>query len=255
MAIPFRVLKTRLAPAAWNMGLDEAILHEVAAGTVLPTLRIYGWQPPAISIGYFQGLEEEVDREACRRAGVDIVRRITGGGAVFHHHEVTYSIVLPLDHPLARPNIVDSYRLLCGGIVAGLAKLGIEASFAPINDILAGGKKISGNAQTRRQHCILQHGTILLDVDVDLMFSLLKVPQEKARGKLIEDIKSRVTSVRHCIGAERAAFETVAQAMVQGFAESLDLALHEAAPAEAELLMAGRLAAEKFASPEWNERR
>ncbi|MDH7484454.1 MAG: biotin/lipoate A/B protein ligase family protein [Spirochaetales bacterium] len=255
MAFPFRLLMTGLAPAAWNMGLDEAILHQVAAGAVLPTLRIYGWQPPAISIGYFQGLEEEVDREACRKAGVDIVRRITGGGAVFHHHEVTYSIVLPLDHPLARPNIVDSYRLLCGGIVAGLAQLGIEATFAPINDILAGGRKISGNAQTRKQRCILQHGTILLDVDVDLMFSLLKVPQEKARGKLIEDIKARVTSVRHCIGAEQAEFDTVARAMVHGFAESLDLELHEAAPAEAELLIAGRLAAEKFASPEWNDRR
>ncbi|MCX7775555.1 MAG: lipoate--protein ligase family protein [Spirochaetaceae bacterium] len=255
MGFPFRVLKTGLAPAAWNMGMDEAILHQVAAGAALPTLRVYGWQPPAISIGYFQGLDEEVDREACCRAGVDIVRRITGGGAVFHHQEVTYSIVLPLSHPLARPNILDSYRVLCSGIVSGLASLGIAAEFAPINDIVAGGRKISGNAQTRKENCILQHGTILLDVDVDLMFSLLKVPQEKARGKLIEDIKARVTSVRQCLGKEGADFDRVAHAILDGFAKALDLELIEAAPTESELEMAGLLAAQKFGSPEWTAHR
>ncbi len=119
MAYEFRLLETGFHRAAFNMGLDEALLRSVAEGKSLPTLRFYGWAPPAVSIGYFQGLHEEVDAAACKTAGIDVVRRITGGGAVFHHHEVTYSIVLPLSHPLARPNILDSYRLLLGGIIEG----------------------------------------------------------------------------------------------------------------------------------------
>jgi len=210
MSYEFRLLETGFHSAAFNMGLDEALLRSVAEGKSLPTLRFYGWTPAAVSIGYFQGLEEEVDSAACRAAGIDVVRRITGGGAVFHHHEVTYSIVLPLDHPLARRNILESYRLLLGGIVEGMSLLGITAEFAPINDIVTGGKKISGNAQTRKLGCILQHGTIILDVDVDQMFTVLRVPQEKARGKLIEDIKSRVTSVKLCMPqGELTSFESL----------------------------------------------
>jgi lipoate-protein ligase A len=239
------------------MGLDEALLNSVAEGRSLPTLRFYGWEPPAVSIGYFQGLHEEVDVDACRAAGVDVVRRITGGGAVFHHYEVTYSIVLPLSHQLARPNILDSYRLLLGGIIDGLALLGIEAEFAPINDIVTGGKKISGNAQTRKRGCILQHGTILLDVEADLMFSLLKVPQEKAKGKLIEDVKQRVTSVRHFFKnrSQTPIFEETVDALKQGFASALELSLVSSRPDEAELAEARRLADEKFGSLHWTELR
>ncbi len=261
MAHEFRLLETGFHTAAFNMGLDEALLGSVAEGKSLPTLRFYGWKPPAVSIGYFQGLHEEVDVDACRAAGVDVVRRITGGGAVFHHYEVTYSIVVPLSHQLARPNILDSYRLLLGGIIDGLALLGIEAEFAPINDIVTGGKKISGNAQTRKRGCILQHGTILLDVEVDLMFSLLKVPQEKARGKLIEDVKERVTSVQHFFKNRgqtpifKFLYEETVAALKQGFASALDLSLVGSSPDEAELAEAQRLANEKFASRHWTELR
>jgi lipoate-protein ligase A len=256
MAYEFRLLETGFHRAAFNMGLDEALLRSVAEGRSLPTLRFYGWAPPAVSIGYFQGLHEEVDATACKTAGIDVVRRITGGGAVFHHHEVTYSIVLPLSHPLARPNILDSYRLLLGGIIEGLSILGIEAEFAPINDIIAGGKKISGNAQTRKLGCLLQHGTIILDVDVDRMFTVLKVPQEKTRGKLIEDIKSRVTSIKHCLPqSESMSFETLyattIQSLKKGFAKALNLALVSSVPTEAELQLAEQLAQEKFSSQTW----
>ena len=162
MAHKFRLLETGFHPAVFNMGLDEAILDSVSQGNCLPTLRFYGWIPPAVSLGYFQGLQEEIDIEACKALGIDVVRRITGGGAVFHHHEVTYSIVIPLGHSLARSGIIDSYRILLAGIVEGLAELGIQSEFAPINDIVSAGKKISGNAQTRKKGCILQHGTIIV---------------------------------------------------------------------------------------------
>jgi len=256
MSYEFRLLETGFHSAAFNMGLDEALLRSVAEGKSLPTLRFYGWTPAAVSIGYFQGLEEEVDSAACRAAGIDVVRRITGGGAVFHHHEVTYSIILPLGHPLARRNILESYRLLLGGIVEGMSLLGITAEFAPINDIVTGGKKISGNAQTRKLGCILQHGTIILDVDVDQMFTVLRVPQEKARGKLIEDIKSRVTSVKLCMPqGELTSFESLfaltTQSLKQGCVRALDLVLTGSSPTESEVQLAEQLAREKFASEAW----
>lgn len=254
MAFDFRLLKTGFHDAFFNMGLDEAILMAVAERRVPPTIRFYGWKPHAISIGYFQGIHEEVNLEACREKGVDVVRRITGGGAVFHAAEVTYSIVIPESHPLSRPSILDSYRIICSGIIEGLSQLGIEAEFAPINDIIAGGKKISGNAQTRKKNCILQHGTILLSVDVDTMFSLLKVPQEKARGKLIQEVKARVTSVENLLGST-IGFDKTVLALEQGFSSALDLVLSEAEPTHEETISAATIATEKFASPEWTYKR
>ncbi len=254
MAHHFRLLETGFNNAFFNMGLDQAILEQVSAGTVPPTLRLYGWTPPAISIGYFQGMEEEVDLAACRGYGIDYVRRITGGGAVFHQFEVTYSIVLPLDHPLADRAILASYGRLCQGIVAGLADLGVAAQFAPINDIVTDGKKISGNAQTRKLGCILQHGTILLQVDVDLMFTLLKVPSEKARGKLISDVKARVTSLSAVLGRS-VSFEEASAALVKGFAQALDLKLVMEQPSETEKVRAQELAHARFGALDWNMKR
>src|SRR5208337_3830146 len=100
-------------------------------------------------------LDAEVDLDACRASGVDAVRRLTGGGAVFHDDEITYSIVLPMGHELAPDDILESYRLICSGLIGGLGLLGVKADFEPINDIAVGGKKVSGNAQTRRQGCLL----------------------------------------------------------------------------------------------------
>lgn len=260
MAYKVRLLETGFQRAAFNMGLDEALLRAVAEGTSLSTLRFYGWKPAAVSLGYFQGLQEEIDMEACRKAGIDVVRRITGGGAVFHSHEATYSIGLPLDHPLACQNILESYRLLLCGITEGLATLGIRAEFAPINDIIVDGKKISGNAQTRKLGCILQHGTIILDVDVDQMFSVLKVPKEKSKGKLIEDIKARVTSVRSCVPSMAGApfdtlYSTTVEALKKGFAKALDLEFISSAPREAEVRLANELAVSKFSSMLWTAMR
>jgi len=152
---------------------------------------LYGWKPSAVSIGYFQGLEEEVDLAVAQKEGVSVVRRITGGGAVFHDAELTYSFVTRE----FEENILDSYRQICGAVLSGLKTIGIEGQFAPLNDLILGGKKFSGNAQTRKNGVLLQHGTILLDVDVDRMFSLLKVPSEKMRDKIVSDVKMRVTGI------------------------------------------------------------
>jgi lipoate---protein ligase len=239
---------------ALNMGIDEALLGSVSRGESPPSLRLYSWSPSCVTIGYFQSLEDEVDLAACRAAGVDAVRRLTGGGAVFHEAEITYSLVVPLGHPLAPEDILESYRRICAGIVGALAHLGVEASFEPINDIAAGGKKLSGNAQTRRSGCLLQHGTVLLDLDPERMFSLLRVPAEKLKGRLIEDVRARVTSLRALLG-RRLPFAEAASALRRGFAEAWDSEFEEAELSEAEAAAARRLAAERFSSPEWNGRR
>jgi lipoate-protein ligase A len=250
---PFRLLDTGFHDCYYNMGLDEALLEGVASGA-LPVLRFYGWSPPAVSVGYFQGLREEVDLEAAKRFGFDLVRRISGGGAVLHKSELTYSIIMPLNHPLAGNSLEESYRTLCAGLGEGLALLGIESAFSGINDILAGGKKISGNAQTRRMGCLLQHGTVLLDNDVDMMFAVLKVPAEKIRGKLISEVKERVTNLASILGRE-IPFAEALTAFSGGFARALSLDYREDRPSPQEEDRARRLGTEKFSAEAWLFRR
>ncbi len=236
-----------------NMAIDEAILRSIKEGRVPPTLRLYRWNPSAVSIGTFQGMKEEVDLEYCAKNDIDYIRRITGGGAVYHDFdgEITYSILLPRGHRLAPDDILHSYRVLCSGVVKGLEQLGIEAQFKPINDIVAGGKKISGNAQTRRYSCLLQHGTTLLDLDVEVMFSILKVPQEKISDKMIADAKERVTSVRDLLGRE-VSMDELREALVVGFSEALNIELVPGILTEEENNLAASLAGEKYGTDDWN---
>ncbi|MDR2663522.1 MAG: lipoate--protein ligase family protein [Treponema sp.] len=254
----FRLLATAFHDGYYNMGLDEALLESVASGSSPPVLRLYGWSPPAVSVGYFQGLTEEVDLDSAKRFGFDLVRRISGGGAVLHKSELTYSIIMKTDHPLAGKELEDSYRTLCGGLIGGLGILGVESVFSGINDILvpspapesSGGKKISGNAQTRRMGCLLQHGTILLDNDVEVMFEVLKVPAEKIKGKLIGEVRERVTSLRDVLGRE-VPFEEAAAAFARGFEEKLGLEYERTGLFPEEDRRALELAREKFSSREW----
>ncbi|MDR2552426.1 MAG: lipoate--protein ligase family protein [Treponema sp.] len=266
---PFRLVCTGFHDCYYNMGLDEALLESAAAGSP-PVLRLYGWSPPAVSVGYFQGLAEEVDLEAAKRRGFDVVRRISGGGAVLHKSEITYSIVMGLDHPLAEGDLGESYRRLCAGIIRGLELLGVRAVFSGVNDVLAvmgppgepdvplagndrfspGDKKISGSAQTRRLGCLLQHGTVLLDNDVDEMFEVLRVPEEKIRGKLTGEAKERVTSLRNLLGRE-VPFGEAEAALIRGFSEALGLSLEPGDPGAAGETRGRELALSKFSARDW----
>ena len=254
MTEQWRLLQTGFNTAFSNMAIDRAILVENSEGKVPPTVRFYGWIPPAISIGYFQSLTDEVDIDACEKFGVAYVRRITGGGAVFHEKELTYSIVVPESHPEIPKNIMKSYGKICGAVMNGLRHLEIESEYVPINDIVAGGRKISGNAQTRKLETVLQHGTILMNVDVDKMFSLLKVPNEKIKDKLIADVKQRVTSIKHLLGKE-VSFKDVSRAMKLGFEDEFHVELIEGKLSEDELALAKKFEKECFSTMEWNHRR
>lgn len=248
-----RFLELDVQSARMNMAIDEAIMMSLKKGEVPPTLRLYRWNPSAVSIGTFQGMTEEVDLRYCETNGIDYIRRITGGGAVYHDFEgeITYSIILPKGHRLAPDDILESYEVLCRGVVHGLELLGIDSEFKPINDIVAGGKKISGNAQTRRHSCVLQHGTTLLDLDVEIMFSVLKVPREKISDKMIADVKERVTSIRELLERD-VRIEELEEALAQGFSEALEVDLVPGELTNPESSLATDLAREKYGTDEWN---
>ncbi|MGC9357702.1 MAG: lipoate--protein ligase family protein [Anaerolineae bacterium] len=255
MTAEWRLLLTGYRSAAENMAVDEAVLRHVVEGDAPPTVRFYGWDPSAVSIGYFQGIEQEVDLEVCQEQGVAVVRRLTGGGAVYHDREgeITYSLMVSEDSPGIPRKITDSYELLCRALVLGFEQLGLPARFHPINDILVNGKKISGNAQTRRFGGVLQHGTLLCTVDPQRMFSLLKVPSEKIRDKLIQGVEERVTSIQRELGEVDT--DTVTQAMIAGFETVLDVRLVEGTLSATELNQAAQLREERYDNPTWNFKR
>lgn len=237
-----RTLETGFNPAVTNMAIDEALMETVGE---VPILRIYGWRPAAVSIGYFQSMNEEVNFAKCREIGVDVVRRLTGGGAVLHEFELTYSFI-SREYP---KNIMESYRWICDAIVMSINRLGFDANFVPLNDIVIAGKKVSGNAQTRRKGVLLQHGTILLGVDVNKMFSVLKVPSEKLRDKIIKDAKERVTSLAGTT------FDDMATSLKTSFAAKFESKLITDALSTKEISRARWLANRKYSSKEWNLRR
>lgn len=254
MTEKWRLLLTGENTAAKNMAIDRAILVANSNGKVPSTVRFYSWRPAAISIGYFQSLEDEIDLVNCRDLGVDYVRRITGGGAVFHENELTYSIVIPESHKEISKNIMESYGKICGAVMKGLTHLDIESEYKPINDIVASGKKISGNAQTRKMKTVLQHGTIIMDVDVEKMFSILKVPNEKIKDKMIASVKDRVTSIKNIKG-KKVDFDVVAKAMKKGFEEEFKIKLIEGVLTEEEEELANKFERECFSAKDWNHKR
>jgi len=251
----WRFLDLKVADAYTNMAVDEALAYAKGEGKAENTLRFYRWQPSAVTLGYFQSVEDEIDLDACKKYGIDMNRRISGGGAVLNssYGEITYSIVMPEGDPRISSDPTESYRYLCHGIVEGLANLGIEAAFKPINDIIVGPQKISGNAQIRRYGAVLHHGTILVDFNAREMFSVLKISAEKISDKMIQQAEERVTTIRRVIGQE-VTFEEVRAAMEKGFAKALGVELvpGELTEYEEELVAKFR---EKYASREWIFRR
>jgi len=244
-----RLLNDIKTNGAMQMAIDEAILTNCIKNKI-PCLRFFEWEPSCVTIGFFQAIKKEVDLEKAKSEGIDVVRRYTGGGAVFHDKELTYSIFLPEE--MVGRDILDSYDLICGGIIKGFEKLGIKAEFKAINDIIVNGKKISGNAQTRRNNWVLQHGTILLDVDVEKMFSLLKVPDEKIRDKLIQVVKERVTSIRH--EGYNFSFKDIKEALVFGFSELFG-EFEQSLLTKEEVELSEKLVKEKYSTNEWNFKR
>ncbi len=242
----WRVIGLNAYPGTVNMAIDEAVSEMVARGESPPTVRFYRWSPGAVTIGCFQCINDEVDLDACRRLGVDFVRRRTGGGAVYHDPagEVTYSVIAPESY-FSR-DIRESYREICSGIVNGLSALGISAAFRPINDVTVDGRKVSGSAQMRRHGVVTQHGTVLYGLDRQTMFSVLKPSRLKLSDKPVSSFEAGVTCVKELSDASP---EQLYDALLHGFTEGKEW--HFGALTENELALAGNVVS-KYDSHEWN---
>ncbi len=242
----WRVIPFEYKNAYMNMAIDHALM-ESSKKTKQPVIRFYGWFPSAVSIGYFQSMKQVVNVKNCKNLGIGIVRRRTGGGSVYHSNdgEITYSVIGPQE--LFPKNIIKSYEEICGWVIEGLKNIGIKSEFEPINDIVVGNKKISGNAQTRRNGVLLQHGTILYDVDVERMFSVIKVPDEKIKDKLIKVVEERVTKVLdfQCVSKEE-----VYQALLKGFTKDKEFDFSDLT--EEELRRAEELVKKQYRTKKWN---
>ncbi len=234
-----RILETGNNVGSWNMAVDEFLLYNCKE----PILRIYGWSRPCISIGYFQNIDE-VDFKKCNDMNVDVVRRITGGGAVFHDIELTYSFVTK-NFP---QSIMESYKEISEVIIQALKNLGLDAKFSPLNDVTVDGKKVCGNAQTRKNSTLLQHGTVLLEVDVEKMFSLLNVPIEKISDKKISDVKNRVAGISKT-------FDQVSDALKSSVRDVFECELVPFKLNQEDLESCQKLMDEKFSSKNWTFRR
>lgn len=248
-----RVLRFEMHDPFYNMALDEAIARSVGEGGSPPTLRLYGWAPRAVSLGYFQEILEEVNLGFCREKGIEIVRRMTGGGAVLHTEgELTYSFAVKDDGSLVPEDIEESYRTICAPIVACIRRLGGDAVFKPINDIEIEGKKVSGNAQTRRFGAILQHGTLLLSIDYSLL-DALRPRVEKLRDKGVSGVGGRITTLREVLKFEPK-IEVVAEVLAEEFGKFFGLMLRYGEITEKEKDLARKLIL-KYRSEEWTFRR
>ncbi|MEO2220433.1 MAG: biotin/lipoate A/B protein ligase family protein [Nitrosopumilus sp.] len=230
-----RVLETGNNIGSLNMAIDEFLLYNCSD----PVLRIYGWSKPCISIGYFQSTDD-INYKKCLEQNIDIVRRITGGGAVFHDMELTYSFVTK-NFP---QGILESYKEISGIVIQALKKLGLDAKFSPLNDVTVNGKKVCGNAQTRKNNTLLQHGTILLRVDIEKMFSLLNVPIEKISDKKISDVKNRVSGISKT-------FDQVSEALKDSTSDVFGCKLVSYTLNQEELKSCQKLADEKFSTNNW----
>jgi lipoate-protein ligase A len=212
------ILQLAGLPADMNMAIDEALLKLRSEGLIPDTLRVYTFNPPAVTIGRFQRLSTSVNMDEALRRGVQVVRRITGGGSVYHdpHGEVTYSIVVGVDRRPGLRDVHESFRLLCSGVVEALRSLGVPAEYKPVNDVVVAGRKVSGNAQARTPTAVLQHGTILYRVDRGAVRALLRAPQEKLRDHNVSDVAERIAGISELTGRHYSP-EEIAVALVDSF--------------------------------------
>jgi len=253
----WRLLKLETHDAYTNMAIDEAILTARTRNFAPNTIRFYRWNPSAVSIGKFQNIENEVQLDKCKKYGVDVVRRITGGGTVYHdtEGEITYSVVAN-KKDLKAENINAVYAKFYDGIAEALKILGINADFNEGNaktcpNLTVNSKKISGSAQSHKKGVVLQHGTLLVDVDLEEMFTFLRVLWAKTCMEVVNVAKNKITSIKKELG-KTVSVEEVNNALSEGFKKALNIQLLEGELTPYENEIAKKLYKEKYTTEEWN---
>ena len=255
----WRLLDTGNSSGAMNMAIDEAILIACQKGIVPPTLRFYGWNKPTVSLGLFQNADESINIKECSRQSIEVVRRMTGGRAVLHEKELTYSITSKTDNLLFPSDIKGRYRVIAEAILGGLLRVGINGKFSTISgkklpksplcfsspssyEILIDGKKLVGSAQRVLTDTFLQHGSILLDFDKERHLSIFRYPSP--------DVINGITSLK--ILGHQIALEKLKEGLIKGFEERLGIKLIPSNLITFEASMVETLSKDKYSHLDWN---
>jgi lipoate-protein ligase A len=270
--VKWRLIIDEAHEGAYNMAFDEALLLSAATKHTPPTLRLYSWDPATLSLGFAQP-SADVDRERLQKQGWGLVRRPTGGRAILHTDELTYSLTAPQDDPYLSGSLLESYRKISVALLAALRRLNIEANGdkhygdapttghqnpvcfeSPSNyEITAQGKKLIGSAQARKHGGILQHGSLPLYGDITRITWALKYDNENERARAANQVVSRAITTASVLPVPPS-WHTATQAFVEGFMESFDIVLLESKPTEEEAKTAAQLFTSKYASDAWTFR-
>jgi len=254
------------------MAVDEAILEAAGRGDSPPTLRLYAWAPPCLSLGYAQPYGD-VDLEQLEGHGWQVVRRPTGGRAILHTDELTYAVIGPNDEPRLVGGVLESYQRLSQALLVALQSLNLPVqarqlgSKSPANkapnpvcfeipssyEITVAGKKLIGSAQARRKDGVLQHGSLPLHGDLRRITQALAYPDQATHQQAAARLIERATTVEEILG-EQISWEQAAEAFIEAFSGTLKLDLTPGALTDAERARAQQLVEEKYAHPSWTER-
>ncbi|NCO24081.1 MAG: lipoate--protein ligase family protein [bacterium] len=277
----WRLIKDSYHNGFINMAIDEAIMIAHREGLVPPTIRFYQWSPAAVSLGYFQDLKKEINIKVCQDLGIDMVRRPTGGKAVLHDQELTYSFIIKENDPLVNDSILETYKKISGGIIRGLSYLGIKAELVPLRgklenhllgrsdkarihhldfksicfsvpsqyEVQVEGKKMVGSAQVRKGGVVLQHGSLLIKLEKDKLFSVFNFPSVQ----IIEKLKSKfkATSLEEIL-KKKIDFSELSNILPHGFEEEFGVRLVESKLTESEEKISKVLLENKYSTYEWN---
>jgi lipoate-protein ligase A len=267
----WRVIQEGRGEAAWNMAVDEAIAESCRQGLSPPTVRLYRWTRPALTIGYFQKISPDIEEEACRTERITIIRRITGGRAVLHGNDLTYSVTSGVHVPELPNNIRGTFLAISRGLIEGLLQLGLQAESvrspdrgtgrSPIcfmsaswYEITCNGRKIIGSAQRRWADGMLQQGSLLLDFDPFVFNKLFHFSDQTQRERMIEECRNRIGGLNGLLPT-RVSPETVSKVIVSGFEKGLGIQFIPTGLTPLELERAHQLTQTKYSDNSWTRNR
>ena len=260
----------------YNMAMDEALLNFVSRGEIDPVIRFYTWNPATLSVGYFQRLTKEIDVDKVNEKGYGLIRRQTGGRGVLHDKELTYSVIVPESHPNMPSTVTEAYRVISEGLLEGFKQLGFDAYFAiprskeereklkqPRSavcfdapswyELVVEGRKIAGSAQVRQKGVILQHGSLLQDVDIDDLFDMFIFKNDRLKEKMKQAFVDKAVAIND-ITTKHITIPEMEEAFEAGFKKGLNIEFKPLTLTSEQQNEVNELI-EKYKSDEWNYRK
>lgn len=245
----WRIINEGEYSEAMHHAIDEVLTERVNNGDSRPTLRFWYRENSSVPMGRFQAYEDEVEHEYAKEKDIEVVRRVTGGGAMFCEpgNVITYSLYLPKN--MVAGDVEESYRELDRFAVEALKELGVDADYRPLNDIEHPDGKLGGAAQLRKDDAVLHHTTMSYDLDTEEMLKVLRIGKEKVSDKAVKSAEQRVSRIKDHTVSDR---EEVIRALIQRFVE--DKQFEHSGLTDEEVSKAEKLTEDKFSTAEWNQR-